>query len=271
MTEQTEATDTAGYPPEKPRVALFVTCLVDLFRPSVAHASIALLEDAGCEVVVPTMQTCCGQPAYNTGDYAAAVTLAKATITAMEGADYVVAPSGSCAGMLRLHYARLLEDDWRKEAQALAEKTFELTQFLTNVMNVTQSSNLPTSASGASGIVTYHDSCAGLRELGVARQPRQLLKHISGVDIVEMQDTSACCGFGGTFCAKMPAISAEMADAKLAQVEQTGATLLTGGDLGCLMQLAGRAHRTGQPIEARHVAEILAGALDEPGIGDSQP
>lgn len=251
----------------KPKVALFITCLADLFRPSVAHAALQLLEDAGCEVSVPLTQTCCGQPAYNSGDYASARPVAKATIEAFADAEYVVAPSGSCAGMLRQHYAALLRDEsqWLERAQALGQKTFELTQFLHDVIGLKHCIG-----SGSNpGIVTYHDSCAGLRELGVATQPRALLSELAGVEIVEMRDTDSCCGFGGTFCAKMPEISAEMADHKLDQIGQTGASVLAGGDLGCLMQLAGRAQRLGLPIEVRHVAEILVGNLDEPPVGES--
>lgn len=270
MTKQTEASSNKHASAAQPQVALFVTCLVDLFRPSVAHSAIKLLVGAGCHVSVPTAQTCCGQPAYNTGDYAATRPIARATIEAFEDAQYVVAPSGSCAGMLRHHYPRLLEGTWHERAQALAAKTFELTQFLHDVIGIENYSGAGNDGAASPGIVTYHDSCAGLRELGVASQPRHLLQAINRVDIVEMRDTASCCGFGGTFCAKMPEISAEMADEKLAQVEQTGASILAGGDMGCLMQLAGRAHRRGQAIEVRHVAEILAGSLNEPAIGESQ-
>ncbi|MFK7974979.1 MAG: (Fe-S)-binding protein [Halioglobus sp.] len=272
MTEHTDGSDrvykSSDNSLQTPKVALFVTCLADLFRPCVAQASIQLLENAGCEVSVPLSQTCCGQPAYNSGDYKAAIPIARATIELLSDAQYVVVPSGSCAGMLRHHYPRLLKEDpqWLAQAQTLAEKTFELTQFLHDVMGVKKAAKTGINP----GIMTYHDSCAGLRELDISQQPRALLKALNGVDIVEMQDTASCCGFGGTFCAKMPEISAEMADAKLNQVQQTGAAVLAGGDLGCLMQLAGRAQRKGQDIEVRHVAEILAGTLEEPAIGESQ-
>ena len=246
------------------RVSLFVTCLADLIRPSVAFASIRLLEQAGCEVDVPLQQTCCGQPGYNSGEFEAAVPLAQQTIELFEHADYVVAPSGSCAGMICEHYPKLLEGEWRERARQLAEKTWELTSFLTDVMK------LETAPAVATDLppITYHDSCAGLRELGVRDQPRHLLKSLCGVDVTEMQQSDVCCGFGGTFCAKMPEISAKMVDDKLRNASASGASILTGGDLGCLLNIAGRAQREGIDIEVRHVAELLSGDLYSPAIGE---
>lgn len=246
------------------RVSLFVTCLADLIRPSVAFASIRLLEQAGCEVDVPLQQTCCGQPGYNSGEYEATIPLAQQTIALLEHADYVVAPSGSCAGMIIHHYPKLLEGQWRERAQALAAKTWELTSFLADVVKLDTApaviTNMPK--------VTYHDSCAGLRELGVKEQPRQLLKSLCGVEITEMQQSDVCCGFGGTFCAKMPEISGKMVDDKLRNASDTGAGLITGGDLGCLLNIAGRAKREGIDIEVRHIAELLSGDLYCPAIGE---
>ena len=245
-------------------MALFVTCLADLFRPSVAFASISLLEQAGCTVTVPMQQTCCGQPAYNTGDYDAAIPVARQVIAAFESADYVVVPSGSCAGMINHHYPKLLEGEWRQRAIALAAKTFELTTFLAEI-----AAPIP-AAKPIDRTVTYHDSCAGLRELAIKQQPRQLLQQIRNVAINELEQTEVCCGFGGTFCAKMPAISAKMVGDKLANAKATGADILTGGDLGCLLNIAGKARRDGIAIEVRHVAELLAGDLDTPAIGEPQ-
>jgi L-lactate dehydrogenase complex protein LldE len=250
----------------RPRVALFVTCLADLFRPSVAFDSITLLERAGCSVYVPESQTCCGQPAYNTGDYESTVPLAMKVITMLEPADYVVLPSGSCAGMISHHYPRLLEGQWRDRALDVAAKTFELTTFLTEIAPLRRGRG-PTVELPA---VTYHDSCAGLRELGVKEQPRQLLKELCATEVTEMQQTDVCCGFGGTFCAKMPEISGKMAGDKLNNAAATGAKILAGGDLGCLLNLAGRARREGVDIEVRHVAELLAGDLDGPAIGEGK-
>ena len=261
MTANT-ALDTAG--PARFRVALFATCLADLFRPSVAFASIQLLEEAGCEVVVPEGQTCCGQPAYNTGDYESAAPLARDVVALLEPYDYVVIPSGSCAGMISHHYPRLLEGEWRQRARDLAAKTYELTTFLAEVAKLERTQALDPGAA-----VTYHDSCAGLRELGIRQQPRELLQQLCNVTVTEMDQTDVCCGFGGTFCAKMPEISAKMADDKLANAGRTGAGILAGGDLGCLLNLAGRARRQSVDIDVRHVAEILAGDTT-PALGKKQ-
>jgi L-lactate dehydrogenase complex protein LldE len=247
-------------------VALYVTCLVDLFRPSVAFDSIALLERADCRVSVPTQQSCCGQPGYNTGDYESTIPLAKQVIEAFEFADYVVVPSGSCAGMITQHYPKLLEGKWRERALALAAKTFELTTFLQEIAEMQDPINdgvrLPT--------VTYHDSCAGLRELGVKTQPRALLKQLRNTEVKELSQTEVCCGFGGTFCAKMPELSGKMTSDKLDSALATEAKILAGGDMGCLMSIAGRAKRLGKNIEVRHVAELLAGNLSKPAIGEGK-
>lgn len=242
-------------------VALYVTCLADLMRPEVAEAAVALLEDADCEVIVPRAQSCCGQPGYNSGDYASAAALARQVIGEFEKYDYVVLPSGSCAGMLVHHYPKLLEGRWRERACALAARVYELTQFLVDVCHFAP---VPR---GEAMTLSYHDSCAGLRELDIRAQPRQLLQ-AAGVEIRELAQRDVCCGFGGTFCAKMPGISAKMADDKLQDATSTGATLVCGGDLGCLLALAGRARREGSTLEFRHVAEVLAGKVTAPGIGE---
>lgn len=252
--------------PSPPRVSLFVTCLADLIRPSVAFASIRLLEQSGCIVDVPIQQTCCGQPGYNSGDYESTIPLAQKTIALFEHAQYVVAPSGSCAGMLIEHYPKLLDGEWRERALALAEKTFELTSFLAEVVKLDKAPAIPTQMP----TVTYHDSCAGLRELGIKDQPRKLLRELCEVDIKEMQQADVCCGFGGTFCAKMPDISGKMVDDKLRNAVESGASMITGGDLGCLLNIAGRARREGIDIEVRHVAELLSGDLYSPAIGEGE-
>lgn len=244
-------------------VALMVTCLADLMRPSVGFAAIRLLERAGCRVTVPERQTCCGQPAYNSGDVNAAVPAARAVIELFEPYDYVVAPSGSCAGMLCQHYPALFEGEWRERALALAAKTWELTRFLTEVAPLPAPKTPPLKTA-----VTYHDGCAGLREMEVRQQPRQLLLQQCGVEVRELSQTEVCCGFGGTFCTKMPAISTKMADDKLDSAVASGARLLLGGDLGCLLHIAGRARRRGLELEVRHVAEVLAGTPKGPGIGE---
>ncbi|HWA47616.1 MAG TPA: (Fe-S)-binding protein [Dongiaceae bacterium] len=248
------------------RVALFVTCLVDLYRPVVGFAAIKLLEQAGCQVEVPEAQTCCGQPGYNSGDHASAVKLAQQVIETFEGYDYVVAPSGSCGGMIKTHYTEMLADDpaWRKRAEALAAKTFELTQFLRDVMkwdNVTAT---------FSGSTTYHDSCSSLRELKVKGQPRALLGKVDGLAFKELPDGEPCCGFGGTFCVKFPDISNKMVEAKVDNIQATGAGMVLAADMGCLLNIAGKLKRQGSPVQVRHVAEVLAGMTSDPAIGEGK-
>ena len=228
----------------RPRVGLFVTCLVDLVRPSVGFAAAKLLEQAGCDVDVPRTQTCCGQPAWNAGADADARAIANRVIAAFAGFDYVVAPSGSCAGMIKRHYVEFLDDDPR--ARALAAKTYELTRFLVDVRGM-----------GTVAVprlkACYHDSCSSLRENGVRAQPRALL----GDAVTEMADRDVCCGFGGLFSVKYPEISERMADDKIAAAEATGADELIGGDLGCLLHLEGRMRRRGKTMRVRHIAEVL--------------
>lgn len=248
------------------RVALFVTCLVDLFRPSVGFAAIKLLEDAGCRVEVPTAQVCCGQPAYNSGDKQTTKDIAKQVMAAFADYDYVVAPSGSCAGMLRAHYPELFADDpvWLGKAQHLAQRSFELISFLTDVCGVTGV------AAKLSRTVTYHDSCSGLRELGVKGQPRQLLGSVAGLTLRELPEAEVCCGFGGTFCVKYPDISDDMVTKKADKISATGADLVLAGDLGCLLNMAGKLKRLGSPVQARHIAEVLAGMTAQPAIGEGE-
>ena len=248
------------------RVGLFVTCLVDLFRPSVGFAAVQLLQDAGCVVDVP-IQTCCGQPAYNSGDRATAATIAAQVINAFAPYDHVVAPSGSCAAMLRRHYPELFADDpnMRPKAEALAARTHELVSFLTDVMGVHRVD------AAHDGAGTYHDGCSGLRELGVRDQPRRLLGSVRGLDLVEMADTDVCCGFGGTFAAKYGEISDSIVARKAATAVASGARTLVAGDLGCLMNIAGKLSRMGSTTEVRHVAEILAGQTGAAPIGLPDP
>ena len=246
----------------KPRVGLFVTCLVDLMRPSVGFAAAHLIENAGCTVVVPQRQTCCGQPAYNAGDPDTARDLALQTMRSFDGCDFVVAPSGSCAAMLRTHYPALFKGrgDAEFAAKAFAERVHELTAFLVNVRHTT------TTGARFEGRVVHHDACSGLRELGIRREPRRLLAAVEGLELVEATEIAPCCGFGGLFSVKYPAISAAIADRKIEDLRASAPDLVTGGDLGCLMSLAGRLNRSDRPLPCRHVAEVLAGALDDPPI-----
>ncbi|MGB1548318.1 MAG: (Fe-S)-binding protein [Alphaproteobacteria bacterium] len=250
------------------RVGLFVTCLVDLVRPQVGFAALRLLEEAGCDVVVPRGQTCCGQPAYNAGDRKNAAALVRQTITAFEDVDYVVVPSGSCAAILRLHGPELLagDPDLAERARTFGEKVHELTAFLKDVLGVAE----PPAASGAGGLrdVVYHDSCAGLRELGIREAPRALLREVKGLTLRELGERDVCCGFGGTFCVKFPEISERLATDKSVAAEEAGAKELVGGDLGCLLHLAGNLRARGSRLRVRHVAEVLAGLDDKPAIGE---
>ncbi len=249
----------------RPRVALFVTCLVDLFRPSVAFAAIKLLEDAGCTVEVPAAQTCCGQPAYNSGDQKSAYKVAQSLPDLFAPYDYVVVPSGSCAGMLKHQGPELFAKDplLQEKSKALAGKTWELTAFLSEVCGIKK---IPARFPHK---VTYHDSCSGLRELGIKQQPRSLLAGIEGLTLSEMEDAEVCCGFGGTFCVKYPDISDRMVGDKIARIVATGADTVLAGDLGCLLNIAGKLKRQGSAIEVRHIAEALVSAAT-PAIGESE-
>jgi L-lactate dehydrogenase complex protein LldE len=237
------------------KVGLFVTCLVDLARPDIGFATLKLLEDAGCDVVVPEGQTCCGQPGYNSGAREVSKALARKVLAEFRDCDYVVAPSGSCSGQVRLHYVQDLFRDApeRAEFERLARRWYELAEFLVDVLKVER---VPGRFDGA---VTYHDGCAGLRELGVKQQPRRLLER-AGARLAEMADCEKCCGFGGTFSVKLGDISTRMADNKCANIASSGARVVAGGDLGCLLNIEGRLRRRGdRETKVLHFAEIIAG------------
>lgn len=238
------------------RVGLFVTCLVDLMRPNIGFAALGLLEAAGCEVVVPASQTCCGQPGYNSGDRESARALALKVLEEFEACEYVVAPSGSCCGMIRTHYPDLFRDAPIEldRIKRLSARTYELTDFLVNIASLAK---VP---GDFHGVVTYHDSCAGLRELGVKAQPRALLAKMDGVTLAEMADCDVCCGFGGTFSVKFGNISSAMADRKCEHIQASGADAVVLGDLGCMLNIEGRLRRRGDDrTRVLHVAEVLAG------------
>jgi L-lactate dehydrogenase complex protein LldE len=239
------------------RVGLFVTCLVDLMRPRIGFAALRLLEAAGCEVVVPSTQTCCGQPGYNSGDRAGAKKLAQKLIGEFEPCEYVVVPSGSCAGMIRSHYPELFSDlpQWQARVERLAAKTCELTDFLVRV------AKLDTVPGRFEGAITYHDACSGLRELGIKRQPRALLAKVAGLSLTEMAEAEACCGFGGTFAVKFGDVSTRIVDVKCDRIAAAGAKAVVLGDLGCMLNIEGRLRRRGDAAtRVLHVAEVLAGA-----------
>jgi L-lactate dehydrogenase complex protein LldE len=244
------------------RVGLFITCLVDLMRPRIGFAALKLLRATGAEVHVPRTQTCCGQPAYNSGDREGARELAQKFAREFQGCDYVVSPSGSCAGMIHTHYPGLIRGDSElvNAVSQLASHAYELTDFLTRVAKIDR---VPGEFQGT---VTYHDSCSGLRELGIRDQPRALLSKLPGLRLVEMNESTTCCGFGGTFSVKFGDISARMADNKCNHIAATGADAIVAGDLGCLLNIEGRLRRRGdEKTKVLHVAEVLAGTdEDEP-------
>lgn len=249
-----------------PKVGLLVTCLVDAFRPNIGFATVRLLEQAGCTVEVPQQQTCCGQPAYNSGDNITAAELARSVITAFEGYDYLVSPSGSCIGSVH-KYPDLFQQspEWESRARHLADRSYELFSFLTDVLGAND-----TIRARFEGKATYHDSCSGLRQLGIKRQPRALLQQVEGLTLVEMEDAEVCCGFGGTFCVKYPEISGRMVDDKAQAAQASGADTLLGGDLGCLLNMAGRLKAAGSPVRVYHTAEVLADMAHGPGLGDGE-
>lgn len=241
---------------EQRNVGLFVTCLVNTMRPSIGFASLSLLEKAGCRVNIPEIQGCCGQPAFNSGDDNGARQIAYQLIEQFEGFDYVVVPSGSCAGMLKKSFLEILksEPEWLSRAEALSEKTYELLSFLVDVCHYEpESIELNNS-------YTYHDSCSGLRTMNVYEQPRQLLSKVKGLEHKPLSGNNECCGFGGTFCVKYSNISNEIVSEKTGNVINADANLLLGGDLGCLMNMAGKLNREQhKQVTALHTAEVLAG------------
>ncbi len=249
---------------DSPKVGLFITCLVDLFRPNVGFAALKLLEQTGCHVEIPLRQTCCGQPTYNNGDLANSRIIAKQVINQFYDFDYIVAPSGSCIGMLKQHYPQLFTHDpyWLARSQHFSARCYELTSFLTEVQGITRVET------GFEQQVTYHDACSGLRELGIQAQPRQLLNSILGLTLIEMSETQECCGFGGTFGVKYPNLSTRLVSDKVTHIQATGAHILLAGDMGCLLNIAGRLKRLGSSVKVYHVAEILAGMTHILAIGE---
>jgi L-lactate dehydrogenase complex protein LldE len=234
------------------KVTLFVTCLVDLFHTNVGKATVELLERFGCEIEFPDAQTCCGQPAYNSGYVNEAKEAMKHMIRTFEHAEYIVTPSGSCAAMFK-EYPNVFKGDpeWEPRAKILAAKTYELTQFIVDVLKV---ENVGAKLKGRA---TYHTSCHMTRLLGVTDEPIKLLKNVEGLEFVPLTNAHNCCGFGGTFSVKMGPISEQMLDEKIRHIEEVGAEYLIGADCGCLMNIGGRIERQGKPITVMHIAEVL--------------
>lgn len=242
------------------RVALFVTCLVDQLWTSVGASTVEVLRRLGCEVVFDERQTCCAQPAFNTGYRQEAREVAKRFITIFEesNVDAIVSPSGSCTAMVH-HYSELFagDEEWLRRAQAIADKTHELSSFLVRVLKVEDV--------GASweGKVTWHDACHGLRDLNIKTEPRTLIKNIRGAEFVELENADSCCGFGGTFSVKYPEISIAILDQKIAAIEKAGVRAVVSGDASCLMQIGGRLSRCNSSVKVMHIAELLASKENE--------
>ncbi|AHZ17436.1 MULTISPECIES: (Fe-S)-binding protein [Bacillus] len=234
------------------KVSLFVTCLVDMFQTNVGKATVEVLERLGCEVDFPEGQICCGQPAYNSGYVTDAKKAMKRMIAAFEEAEYVVSPSGSCTTMFR-EYPHLFQDDpkWAAKAQQLADKTYELTDFIVNVLGVEDVGAVLQKKA------TVHTSCHMTRLLGVSEEPMKLLRHVKGLELTTLPGKHQCCGFGGTFSVKMAQISEQMVDEKVACVEDTEAEVLIGADCGCLMNIGGRLDRKDKNVRVMHIAEVL--------------
>jgi L-lactate dehydrogenase complex protein LldE len=236
-----------------PVVALFVTCVADQLFPDTGVATVRLLEAAGDTVLFPEAQTCCGQPALAAGEPEAAARLARHFLDVFAACDVVVAPSGSCAAMMHHWYARLVPER-RSEAEALAARTYELTEYLVDVRQQ------PDLGARLDVDVTVHDACHGLRNLGIKGASRTLLE-AAGARVVEMTEPETCCGFGGVFATEFPELSVDLADAKLADAARTDSRWLTSTDLACLMHLEGRRRRTGAGPRPVHIAELLASGL----------
>lgn len=235
------------------RVSLFITCLADQFYPEVGESVVRLLHRYGCEVDFPETQTCCGQPAFNSGYQDEAREVARNLIRAFERSDYVVSPSGSCTGMVHHYYPQLFENEpeWKVKAEAFIAKTYEFSQFLVNVLGVKDlGAELPEKA-------TYHPSCHATRLLGVREEPGVLLANVKGLELIELPKKEDCCGFGGTFSVKMADMSEAMVCEKAGHVCATGANVLIGSDMGCLMNIDGRLNKENKPVRVMHLAQVL--------------
>jgi len=236
------------------KASLFVSCLVDQFYPEIGESVVKVLRHLDVDLDFPSGQTCCGQPAYNSGFVSRAVPLARRVLDLFSDSEYVVIPSGSCGAMLKVFTPELFRDDPELEEQArsMAERTYEFSQFIVNVLGITDV--------GASfqGKVTYHASCHLLRELGAATESQALIRAVRGVEFVEMDGATACCGFGGTFAVKYPEISGAILEPKLRSIEATGADVLVAADAGCLMHMAGVMRRRGMKTRPMHLAQLLA-------------
>ncbi len=235
------------------KVQLFIPCFIDQLYPQVAFNTVKILEKAGCTVAYNTQQTCCGQPAFNAGFWGESKDVCTKFVQDFDGADYIVSPSASCAGFIRNNYGKLFENNaFQSPAKKVSSQIFELSEFLVKILGITDL--------GASfnGKATFHDSCAGLRECNIKAEPRALLQQLEGLELVEMNDTETCCGFGGSFAVKYDTISVAMADQKIDNAIATDAEYIISTDMSCLMHIDGRINHNGQQIKVIHLADILA-------------
>jgi L-lactate dehydrogenase complex protein LldE len=234
-------------------VSLFIQCLVDTVYPEVGESLVRIFRKLDIEIICPPDQTCCGQPAFNSGYRKEARTAAKQFLSIFGDADVIVCPSGSCVNMVRNHYPELFQDDrkWLRRSREVGAKTYELTEYLVDVLGVYDL------GAHYEGKVTYHDSCHLLRGIGVQAQPRKLLRNIKGIEFVEMRDSDRCCGFGGAFSVKYPDISSAMAEEKVKNIADSGADTVTGCDMGCLMNIQGILSRKGLSVSVKHIAQLL--------------
>lgn len=243
------------------RVSLFITCLADQMYPEVGESVVRLLTRYGCEMDFPQSQTCCGQPAFNSGYQDEAREVARNMIRAFEHSDYVVSPSGSCTGMVHHYYPMLFEKEpeWFVKAEQLVEKTYEFSQFLVNVLGVEDL------GATFNNKVTYHPSCHAMRLLGVTEEPMKLLNHVQGMEYLDLAKKEDCCGFGGTFAVKMADMSEAMVCEKAQHICETGAEVLVGTDMGCLMNIGGRLNKEGKKIRVMHLAQLLEEGVNHNG------
>lgn len=241
---------------KKIKVSLFITCLVDILFPQVGVSMVKVLKRLGVEVDFPEEQTCCGQPAFNSGFRQDAKVLAKRFVSIFSQDGFIVSPSGSCTSMVRVFYKELFHNDQQmlEMVDLLSSRTYEFSEFLVNVLKVDDV------GATYNGRVTYHDSCHALRELRVQNEPRKLIKSVKGVDFVEMKFPDTCCGFGGTFSVKFPDVSVSILDEKIESIIESGADTVVSTDMGCLMQIGGAINRRKLPVKTIHIAELLASA-----------
>lgn len=257
------------YQPNANRASLFVTCIIDQLYPEVGEATVRVLQRLGVDVNFPSSQTCCGQPAFNSGYWSLAKPLAKRFLKIFDGDRYIVAPSGSCASMVRIFYKQLFNDEPQvlEQVESVGSRVFELSEFIYDILGVTDLSEFidPASESGKQ-LVTYHEACHLRRELGATTQPRALIKSLTDVELQEMKQSEVCCGFGGTFSVKYNDISGAMLNDKVNNIAETNASSVVACDSSCLMQIAGGIEKQNLNVRSIHLAQLL-----DQYVGKSNP